>query len=156
VSGPEGSSTKEDFGECRRLPGFHGGLLSFRPPTQPRTKIEEQRTKIPAHPGRESRCGRSERSPRLPPLTLFGTPRDPDLQRESSRKCQKWHARPSRPHRSGRAGGDFRLLTLRKVGGSRSKWTRQPRSLSKRSRISRAACPAPSVVGGDRRGLCNR
>ena len=26
VSDPEGSSTKEDFGECRRSPGFHGGL----------------------------------------------------------------------------------------------------------------------------------
>jgi len=26
VSGPEGSSTKEDLGECRRSPGFHGGF----------------------------------------------------------------------------------------------------------------------------------
>ena len=27
VSGPEGSSTKREYDECRRLPGLHGGLV---------------------------------------------------------------------------------------------------------------------------------
>jgi len=27
VSGPEGSSTKGERDECRRLPGLHGGLV---------------------------------------------------------------------------------------------------------------------------------
>jgi len=35
VSGPEGSSTKEESGECRRSPGFHGGLPSIPGPGSP-------------------------------------------------------------------------------------------------------------------------
>ena len=53
-----------------------------------------------------------KRSPRLPPLTMFGPKRHLRLEGLHSRNCQKWHARPSRPSRPGGKGGNFQLSTL--------------------------------------------
>ncbi len=60
VSDPEGSSTKGEHGECRRLPGLHDGLVLFPVPL-PTSHLNHQDTK------------RTKVSPRVLDLT-FGIP----------------------------------------------------------------------------------